>query len=64
MALTPQQQLEALAKAHAKVFSVEHSYPWTDDKTDIRHDGYRIRIAIANLRNRIRDSIAANEEQS
>ncbi len=54
--LTNSQRIEQLQSAANHIFQVEESYAWNaEDNGDIRHDGYRIRIAIGNLIQRMQD---------
>lgn len=53
--LTDEERIGVLKEAASLIFQVEDSYPMRgEDKGDIRHDGYRVRLAIADIINRIR----------
>ena len=54
-ALTNQQRIKKLQAAIGLIFEVEDSYPWVhEDRYDIRHDGYRLRIKVGELITRIK----------
>lgn len=49
-----QEKIEKLKQAIALIFEVEESYQLTSNVHDARHDGYRIRIKLADLIEKIK----------